>query len=615
MNVNKKSFPVSLVTLLLLIIVISSIKFRNPQNNILSWDVFGAYLYLPATFIYDDPTIKDLSWVENINSTYNNAATLYQFSPTSEGRNIIRFSPGIAIMMSPFFMLGHGYALLTDDPADGFSDPYQNAIILAGFLYAIIGLIFLRKILLKYLSDGVTAITLAVLCISSNFFFFITYGNDIPHVYAFTLNILIIWLTIRWHEDHKKKYAILLGLILGLAVISRISEVLMVIVPVLWGIYNWDSFIKKLKLIFQYRIHVLLLVLAGFIAVLPQLFYWKLASGGWLYWAYDDPGSSIDFYNPRFLWVLFSFRKGFFIYAPVMIFSIIGFYFLFRKKKEIFIPLLLVSLFHIYLIACFSSLVAYGWRAFIELYAVLVIPLAFFIDALQNSKRWVRFPVYTLIFALTVINIMQAWQIKVEIIDGYRMTREYYFRVFLKTSVTEEDKKYLLVERPSSVLETLTNEEDFNRSVVKHFDFEKLIAGDEQHYDTTYAYTGSMSFRMDGTREYSPTLRKEYREISDSDYGWVRASVWVYPTADPIDNEAILIVAFKHRGKNYKYKDFSMNGDSVNLKLNQWNLITADYMIPELLSHSDKLEVYVWYKGEENIWIDDLKIEFFDPKY
>ena len=58
-----------------------------------------------------------------------------------------------------------------------------------------------------------------------------------------------------------------------------------------------------------------------------------------------------------------------------------------------------------------------------------------------------------------------------------------------------------------------------------------------------------------------------------------------------------------------------MNADTVNLQLNQWNLITADYMTPELLSRSDELEVYVWYNGKENIWIDDLKIEFFNPKY
>ena len=124
-----------------------------------------------------------------------------------------------------------------------------------------------------------------------------------------------------------------------------------------------------------------------------------------------------------------------------------------------------------------------------------------------------------------------------------------------------------------------------------------------------------MSFRMDSTIEYSPTLRKEFSELSESYYGWIRASVWVYPTADPMENKVSLIIAFRHRWDNYKYRNFSMNADNVDLQLNQWNLITADYMSPELLSRSDKLEVYVLYQGTENIWIDDLKIEFFDPKY
>jgi hypothetical protein len=615
MQLTKKSSHVSMIILVLLIIIISSIKIKNPQHNILSWDVFGSYLYLPATFIYDDPAIKDISWVENINATYNNTATFYQLSPTPDGRNVIRFTPGMAIMMSPFFMFGHGYALLTENAADGFSDPYQWAIILAGLFYTVIGLIFLRKVLLKYLSDRVTAITLAVLCISSNLFFFITFGNDVPHVYAFTLNVLIIWLTIRWHEDHKKIHAILLGLLLGLAVISRTLEVLMVIVPVLWGVYNKETLINKWKLIIQYKVHILLLILAGFVAILPQLFYWKMASGGWLFWVYNDPGSSLDLFHPRFFWVLIGFRKGFFIYDPVMIFAFIGFYHLYRKKKEIFVPLLLVTLFHIYLIACFTSLVAFGWRAFIELYAILAIPLAFFIGWVQSSKLVVRISIYLIILALTVLNLFQVWQLNNGVLDGYRMTKEYYFRIFAKTKISEEDRKYMLVQRPFTAIETLTNEGDFNRSVIQHFEFEIPPAGDEQNYDTTYAYTGNMSFRMDGNREFSPTLRKEFRDLSDNYYGWVRASVWVYPIADPMENEARLVIAFRHRGQNYKYKGFSMNADTVNLQLNQWNLITADYMTPELLSRSDELEVYVWYNGKENIWIDDLKIEFFDPKY
>jgi hypothetical protein len=617
MDFKRFKSPVSLVALVLIILTISVIKLRNPQHNILSWDTFGFYLYLPATFIYDDPGIRDVRWIEEINATYNNTATLYQLAPTHMGTNVIRFTPGMAIMMSPFFLAGHAYASLSEiDPADGFSDPYQWAIILCGLFYTIVGLVFLRKVLLRFVSDRVAAITLAILCISSNFFFFITYGNDVPHVYAFTLNVIIIWLSLRWHESRRPLHAILLGLVLGLAVISRISEVIMLAVPVFWGVYNRQTLIDKIGLLWRYRLHLLYLVLAGIIAVLPQLAYWKMASGGWLFNAYNDPGSSLDLLNPRFYYVLFGFRKGLFIYSPVMILAVAGFWYLYKKKKQAFLPVLLVTLAHTYLIASFTSLVAYGWRAFIELYALLAIPLALLIAALEKSRLPVRIAVYALLLFFTVLNLFQAWQLNNGILDGYRMTKDYYCRIFFKTKISEEDRKYMLVQRPFTAQEKLGNEEDFNRKLLRHFDFETPQPGEEQYYDTTYARSGKMSFRLEPGREYSPTFREPFNEISNSYYGWVRASVWIYPVANPLENEAALVIAFRHGNQNYKYKGFSMNADTVGLQMNQWNLVRADYMTPELLSAGDKLEVYVWFKkGTESIWIDDLKIEFFDPKY
>jgi hypothetical protein len=613
---DKNKLSISKITLIVLILVIATIKITNPPNNIFSWDAFGNYLYLPATFIYGDPLIQDINWVENINAKYNCTATLYQLAPTPEGKNVIRFSPGMALLMSPFFMLGHGFASMSVlYESDGFSEPYQWAIILSGMFYLFIGLIFLRKILLKLLNDRITAITLAILCISSNLFFFITYGNDIPHVYVFTINVLIIWLTMRWHEELQQKYAILLGLLLGLAVITRTSEIVMISIPVLWGVYNKESLIRKWNMIIDHRKQIMLFIIAGIVGILPQLIYWKMASGGWIFNAYNDPGSSLNLFNPRFGWVLFGFRKGFFIYSPIMIFSVIGFYHLYKKNKEIFFPLLMAVLFSIYLIASFTSLLAYGWRAFIDIYGILAIPLAFFIARIEGSKLLLRLPVYLIVVAITVLSLFQIWQLNKGILDGYRMTKSYYFSVFAKTKVSEEDRKLMLVQRSFSTIETLNNEEDFTHRILQHFDFETVDKKWDAQYDTAHAHTGSMSFRMEKGIEFSPTLRKEFKDLSDSYYGWVRASVWVYPTADPKANEASLVVAFRHKWENYKYRNFSMNADSVKLQMNQWNLITADYMTPELLSRSDDLEVYVWYKGKEYIWIDDLKIEFFDPKY
>ena len=277
--------------------------------------------------------------------------------------------------------------------------------------------------------------------------------------------------------------------------------------------------------------------------------------------------------------------------------------------------MLAVTLAHIYLIASFTSLVAYGWRAFIELYAVLAIPLAFFIAAVYTKKLYIRIPVLVLILFFTVLNMFQVWQFNNGVLDGYRMTKDYYWRVFFKTKVTEEDRKLMLVQRPFTAIEKLENEDDFNKKLIKHFDFETPAAGQEQFYDTTYAHTGAMSFRMDKNIEFSPTYRESFNNLSDSYYGWVRASVMMYPTSDISENRAVLVIAFRHGGKNYKYKSFEIKTDSADLVLNKWNLVTADYMTPELLSRSDELEVYIWHPGTKDIWIDDLKIEFFDPKY
>lgn len=74
-----------------------------PSNNILSWDVFGYYLYLPGLFIYNDLGIENAVWASNIIEIYNNTNTLYQFTESSIGYNVIQYTMGMAILFSPFF--------------------------------------------------------------------------------------------------------------------------------------------------------------------------------------------------------------------------------------------------------------------------------------------------------------------------------------------------------------------------------------------------------------------------------------------------------------------------------------------------------------------------------
>jgi hypothetical protein len=68
-----------------------------------------------------------------------------------------------------------------------------------------------------------------------------------------------------------------------------------------------------------------------------------------------------------------------------------------------------------------------------------------------------------------------------------------------------------------------------------------------------------------------------------------------------------------HGNKAYKYK--GTGTDQLNLEVGKWSQITVDYLTPEAVRNSgDRLSVYIWNNSKGKIYIDDLKVESFEPK-
>jgi hypothetical protein len=65
--------------------------------------VLGYYLYLPASFIYDDPFPDDITWLEKLNDENHLAGTLYMVSTDDKGNKIYFFLMGTALFYLPFF--------------------------------------------------------------------------------------------------------------------------------------------------------------------------------------------------------------------------------------------------------------------------------------------------------------------------------------------------------------------------------------------------------------------------------------------------------------------------------------------------------------------------------
>jgi hypothetical protein len=607
---NRVSFGV----VVFIAIVFTTVRLNYYPTRILSYDVFGYYLYLPSLIIHHDPGLHDIGWINEINEKYPASPSLYQISQTSEGNWAIRFNTGMAFLYAPFFLCGHLFALFSPYPADGFSLPYQWALIISGIFYTLLGVWFMRKLLLELFSDQVAAITLFLLFIGSSLFFFSTFGNDAPHVYIFTLVTILIYLTILWHRSPKAITAAGIGLLAGLISMCRASGFLVILIPLFWGIGDLPSLKEKIRLIARNYKHVVIVVVCTIIAFLPQILYWKVNTGHFIYNAYDDPQSGFNFSNPRFGYVLFGFRKGFYLYSLMMIFATIGFIQLYRSNRSIFLPALLFFLANVYLIASYSSLVSYGWRAFIEVHAILAIPLGYFTNSILQYRKIPKYSLLILLFAFTIINLTQAYKIANGVIDGSRMTKDYYLATFFKMESSPADRELLLVDRTEETREYFSDEDKYQKRNFTVMDFDNMSRDDDPYVEDSIVFRGKYSYRLDSLNLWSPALKVPYKDITSEDHAWIRLGVQIYPTDANELNSIRLVTDFCYKGKVYKYRAFTFNDFGLRVMPGQWNLLTYDYLTPEVRTADDTLEVYIWNLGKSTSFIDDLTVDVFEKK-
>jgi hypothetical protein len=605
--------PILKTTLLLLVIFIIVNNSIFYPNNILSWDVFGYYLYLPLKFIYNNLGLQNDAVINSIIEKYHNTATFYQAIKMPEGNFVMKYSMGLSFFYLPFFYIGHFVAIIFNYPTDGFSSPYQYSIFIGGIIYSIIGIIVLSKVLLHFFNEKITAFVLILIVFSTNYIVHITmYGqNAMSQNYLFTTYALILWLSILWHKSHKLKHSIFLAFICGISILSRPSEIVCLLIPLLWGIKDKTTFIEKLKILIKYKYQLILFAIILLIIGSFQFIYWKIQTGKFLFNSYGgNAGEGFEFFNPYILEVLFSFRKGWLIYTPVMIFSIFGFVFLYKRNKAIFYTLLIFFIINLYIVSswsCWWYAQSFSQRSLVQVYPIMAILLGYFLSWLSLQKKHFKYIGFFLLFLCMLLNLFQTHQFHLGIINGDRMTKDYYFNVFGKMYATEQDKKVLLINRSFDGSENFLNEKDYTSKILKNLDFENAEIA-----DSNIANSGKYSFRLDSLTVYSPSIEAPYYNLTDKDHVWIRVSAYVYPIFDIKSNPFSVIIQFNHKEHAYKYK--ANDAENMNLELNKWNKISIDYLTPEVRQKTDNLKVYIWHRGRNPFYIDDLKVEVFETK-
>ena len=402
----KNTFSLSHVAVLIVVVAFIALRgmywTNNKVNgyNATSWDAFGYYMYLPSVFIYEDA--KEVNWVSQIDSTYHvTGGTFYQAIALESGTYTNKYLGGVAILELPFFAAGHLVAGWVDAPQDGFSWPYQYAILFGAIFWAALGFIVLRKVLRRYFNEQITAWTILFIGLTSNLIQYVSIDGAMSHAFIFPLYALLLWWTIRWHEQAHWKYAFLIGATIGLATISRPTELIMIFIPILWNTTVKEERKAKWKLVGQHKWQLAVCIIGGIMALLPQLIYWKYTTGSWMY----NVGSKWFFLNPWFR-VLFGPEKGWFVYTPIAILMVAGFFFM--KGRAFKRSVLTFCLLNIWIIISWSDWkygASYSTRALTHSYPVFALALATVFARIETKKwKWVL-PV--LLVLLTVLNFYQ----------------------------------------------------------------------------------------------------------------------------------------------------------------------------------------------------------------
>lgn len=407
----------------------------HPPSNVFSWDVFGYYLYLPATFIHHDPAIHDISWVEDARLMYDASTTLYQAQEQPDGGWVLKYPVGLALLWSPFFMVGHLVAWMTGQSMDGFSAPYQWSIIAASLGFVAIGLHVLGRFLLMYFPDKVSALGVLLIGFGTNYLHQAVWSVGMPHIPLFALQALLLLYTVRWYRHGRTSDALLLAFNYGLLCLVRPSEVVFILIPLFYGVVG----IPSLKARFAWwrarkiQLFMMFTLLAALASV--QFVYWKVLTGKFLYMSYNNPGEGFEFLRPFVLELLLSYRKGWLLYTPLMALAIGGIWLLWRDRSPWWPAISAFFLVNLYVVSswsCWWYADSFGQRALVQSYAVMAVPLLYLLRRGWDMRSAGRALLSATVPAIVLLNLFQTYQAVNGIIHTSRMTKAAYLATFGK---------------------------------------------------------------------------------------------------------------------------------------------------------------------------------------
>jgi len=596
-------------------------RFQMWETGTRGGDPLGYYTYLPATFLYQD--LERLEKTNEARGKYlprkfseNFYEEQFITNRTENGNQVIKYTCGIAITVAPFFGIAHFLAPYLGYPTDGFSLIYIFFQYLAGFFYALWGLWLVRLILLKWFDDSAISLSLLAIALGTNLYFFVVYHAAMAHAALFFLHAMVLYQTIQLYEKPRWKNAIVLGIALGLIILIRPVELIILLIPLLWGLSSVHKTAIKERITFlkAHKSKIGLVVLFTFLMAIPQFLYWYKLTGNFIHYSYGDEG--FDFSNPKIIKGLFGYGNGWLAYTPMMYFALIGLFFL-RRKAIALLPFLLFLSIHIYITYswwCWYYINGLGSRPMIETYALLSIPLTAYWLFIKKRK-WLYYGSIGLALFFTYLNVFQTWQFYKGMLRSEASRLEFYISTIGKTQLNYED--LILFDcgewQPDSSQLRLKKRLYFN-------DFEQIDS--LISVNSPIPHDGK-AHKM-GTPRKVILVKKTAKELGLKKGDYIKVNAWAMKGAGGarMYSSSLVSIRFeKPNRKGLKTRRMKMDNKIANPTHSFWGKYEGKvwaeipfYVHVPRLPEDAVLEVFIQYGSKMDIYLDDLSVEIWEEK-
>jgi len=420
--------PVILVLILSAIVVIWTSAILNwgdgRWNRIVKVDGVGYFSYLPAIFVYGD---LSFGFQEEVAANPDHREFYFDYRKQFKGHTVNKYYVGTALLISPFYLIGHGFNYLTDNSMDGCSVWVLIFTQIAAIFYLLFGLWWLSLALKTYkISSNNRAWVLMAALFGTNLFYYVTGEPAMSHVFSFAVVSGFVLAVRRFFESVQTKWFLWASVAFGIIVLIRpVNGLVLFSLPFLAG----SAKVLKTALVGLFKKPLVLvsgLLLILVIVGIQGVIYF-IQTGEILVYSYQ--GEGFNFVNPQMFKFLFSYRKGLFVYTPISFLVLGGMWYLWKESRLASLAFLGFLLLVVYVLSSWW-LWYYGGsfssRVMIEYFPFFMIMLGIFVQRTRFST-WIK---VTMIILVLVCQI-QTFQYRYGYLHYDSMTKALYWDSFL----------------------------------------------------------------------------------------------------------------------------------------------------------------------------------------